>query len=328
MLRASPLYASPLYFLLPAALCTVACDRDLLCHGKDGKGPLEFTREDSGVVATLRAVAIDPGDQERAIAVGDAGTIVTRERSTWIARNGGGDIRWYDIEFTDDRVALVVGTEGSIARSTDGGETWASLSPVTTADLHQVVANTGITERWLAVGDGTILLARATDVAALELPPGVGALRGLATDLEGRFLAVGLGGQVLRSDDGGLGWSFVAASGPVDFIAVAYAPEKDAEPWLLLGGDGKLYRDSSGAQIEIDYEFATDDRKPLAMSGPVLAGEQGWVYVLHPSADLRSIGSRQPDIGALHGVAWGPKLHLAVGDAGAIVSVRLDSTCL
>jgi photosystem II stability/assembly factor-like uncharacterized protein len=309
-------------FLLPAALCTSACDRDLVCRRDESR--LELTREDSGVDATLRAVAIDPGDSERAVAVGDAGTIVTRDRSGWTVRDGG-EQRWNDVAFASDGAALVVGAGGSIARSLDG-ETWMSLPPVTTADLHQVVADTGVTDRWVAVGDGTILFATGTDVAEVDLPSGVGALRGLATDFEGGFLAVGLDGQVLRSADGGLDWSFVAASGPVDFLAVAYAPEEGSEPWLLLGGDGKLYRDPGGA--EVDYEILGDD-KPLALSSPLLAGEQGWVYMLLPSEDITMIGSRQSDIGALRGVAWGYSMHLAVGDAGAIVSARLQGgACL
>ena len=35
--------------------------------------PARFIREDSGVISTLHAVALDPDDRERAIAVGDAG---------------------------------------------------------------------------------------------------------------------------------------------------------------------------------------------------------------------------------------------------------------
>lgn len=288
------------------------------CHTAEAPDPCyEVALESSPVTSTLRDVVIVPMDPERAIAVGASGAILTRTAGAWIVREAAGDTAWSGVAADVEGVVVTVGAGGSIARSDDHGATWlASVSP-TGVDLHDVAVDHWGTRDWLAVGDGEVLFARAPgqEFSRVELPPGVGSLHGVAFGGEGDALAVGEGGQVLRSPDR-VQWSFVAESGPVDFVAVVHAPEEGEEPWLLLGGDGVLYRDPKG---EAPWYVPPGPDRMLALSGRLLAGENGAMRLLWPEI-MPLDGSL--DVGNLNGADWDYTRSFVVGDAGVIVSVR------
>lgn len=300
----------------PAA--TLPCT--LACHDVElGETCFVAELEPTPITTTLRDVAIPFNGAEHVIAVGDSGAILLRVDGAWTARDAVGDSSWSGVAVTEEGVIVAVGAGGSIARSDDAGATFLpSVSP-TGADLHDVAVDQWGTGDWLAVGDGEILFARPPwqEFSRVELPPGVGSLRGVAFDGESNALAVGDDGQVLRSSDG-LNWSFVVDSGPVDFVAVVHDPEEGEERWLLLGGDGVLYRDPSGETPW--YEPPGDDRV-LALSSGLIAGEHETMYSLWPTIMPldASLG-----IGALYGAASAGPRAFAVGEAGVIVSVRRE----
>ncbi len=103
--------------------------------------------------------------------------------------------------------AVVVGDDGAMARSADGGRSWQPVDTGTGADLYGAWATS--TGTVLAVGaEGTVVRAGATDVEVSRL--GDATLRAIHLDGAGVGLVAGDRGEVLRTDDGGESWDVVA----------------------------------------------------------------------------------------------------------------------
>jgi photosystem II stability/assembly factor-like uncharacterized protein len=108
------------------------------------------------------------------------------------------------VSFVDANTGTVVGTDGTILRTIDGGNTWTPQASGTTNDLRAVSfadANHGT-----AVGDlGTIL--RTTDGGdtwTLQTSGTRGFLFGVSSVDANTATAVGLFGTILRTNTGGV----------------------------------------------------------------------------------------------------------------------------
>ncbi len=104
-------------------------------------------------------------------------------------------------------IGVVVGAEGWVAMSKDGGATWQPQSVPTVRDLWAVrVSLQGDTV--IAVGDaGTVLRIDERGVSADEHLDPLLALRGVHLHAEGHGHAVGDAGTVLVTDDLGRSWA-------------------------------------------------------------------------------------------------------------------------
>lgn len=137
------------------------------------------------------------------------------------------------------KTIIVGGSDGSLARSIDGGFTWAPVDPVFGGGRVNGIAGTrdGV---WVAVGnDGKV--ARSTDNGATweVVPVGLAAwdhLQSVATDGSGRWVVAG--NYCLVSEDDGLSWSFRVAGVAGAFTSVA---TDGAGAWLAVG-QGRLSR--------------------------------------------------------------------------------------
>lgn len=126
----------------------------------------------------------------------------------------------------DTQIATVVGENGVIARTTDGGATWtrqASGPAAILADVAFTTSDTGV-----VVGErGTIL--RTTDGGgtwtAVPSPTGE-TLNAVCLSGGGKALAVGDQGVVLRSTDLGATWSLDSAPRSVALRDVACRPSR------------------------------------------------------------------------------------------------------
>ncbi|MBN1944845.1 MAG: hypothetical protein JW797_04175 [Bradymonadales bacterium] len=123
-------------------------------------------------------------------------------------------------------VAACAGTwiavgDGGIARvSTDGGQSWAPLDTGTTANLESVAC---FGDLFLAVGDlGVILTDSGTGLTPVSPPPINAPLASAATDGEGTWVVVGLGGSVVRSEDNAQSWQQVATFTSSHLAGIAY----------------------------------------------------------------------------------------------------------
>ncbi|MCW2921340.1 MAG: hypothetical protein JWL76_1214 [Thermoleophilia bacterium] len=180
--------------------------------GEDGTiirsndGGSTWTRRPSPVGAELLAIASGTGGM---VAVGTA-------RSAVNSTDGAG-LTWgfqYDsasarprrnvaLEPVDGKIAVALGTRGTIWRSTDGGTTWGTVTSGTTEPLFGVSWATR-TLVWAVGGNGTILRsddAGATWTAAVSNT--TVRLRSVSAGASEQVTAVGDQGTVVRSSNGG-----------------------------------------------------------------------------------------------------------------------------
>ncbi|HEY8375162.1 MAG TPA: YCF48-related protein [Nannocystis sp.] len=186
------------------------------------------------------------------------------------------------------QTGLAVGVDGVVLRTEDSGATWTQIDVGTRATLRAVIlsgappayiAGSDIVLRsddegrsftpvpdaegeWTAVtttakGDKAWLANAAGEIWRLEgeaLTPvflnSEGPLSGIAATPDGAHLvAVGAGGLVLRSDDGGTQWASVTAPTSRDLHAVRLA--RDASVMVAVGAAGAVLRiDEQGATAE------------------------------------------------------------------------------
>ena len=66
-------------------------------------------------------------DENNAIAVGEAGTIIrtTDGGTSWVSLTGGGSDRLNSVYFIDANTGWIVGNNGTILKTTNGGTTWS-----------------------------------------------------------------------------------------------------------------------------------------------------------------------------------------------------------
>ena len=159
----------------------------------------------------LGSVAASP-DGRRAIAVGEAGTVLTSDDhgETWTNRASGSSGRLNSVVFdAGTGRAIVVGSDGIVLTSDDRGATWTKRASGSSASLTSVAfdASTG---RAIAVGiDGIVLTSDDHGATWTERRSGTSAwLYSVAFDAgTGRAIAVGKNGTVLISNDRGETWT-------------------------------------------------------------------------------------------------------------------------
>ena len=132
------------------------------------------------------------------------------EVHTWATQTSGTTNTLYSVFFNDANTGTVVGNDGTILRTTDGGANWISQTSGTTKRLLSVYfkdSNTGT-----AVGDSTLI--RTTDGGInwfpQSLPPGVGTnpvFESVQYVDANIGMIVGWTGNILRTTDGGASWS-------------------------------------------------------------------------------------------------------------------------
>ena len=200
---------------------------------------------------------------ERAIAVGQAGSIFVREGSgAWQAASSGTPERLFGVDFNAGGVAAAVGSFGKILRSADGGRTWASVAPAW--------PDGGYTEQGLephlyavaVAADGTMtcagefgLVLRSNDAGATwhVLHKGEASLFALDLRADGIGYAVGQGGTILRTTDGGATWTDVPSGSRANLLGVHSAADGfvvvTAMRDLLVSDDGLAWRRVEGGDF-------------------------------------------------------------------------------
>ncbi len=195
---------------------------------------LETTHTLRDVAAARPEIVYAAGDQVLVVShdSGDSWQDVPVAAASWLqvvtdhlggislAMNGDGEVwRWIDGGAPERVVtmagarglsiahggefAAIAGAGGLLARSTDGGLTWATITTGSAVDLHAAwVTDAGDV---VAVGDGgTVVRAGSGGVAVAA--PGSGALRAVHINALGEGLAAGDSGHVLHTTDAGRTW--------------------------------------------------------------------------------------------------------------------------
>ncbi|MGI8523859.1 MAG: WD40/YVTN/BNR-like repeat-containing protein [Nocardioides sp.] len=275
----------------------------------------------------------------------------------WQTSTVGSDQELRGLAPVSARTAWVSGDRGGVFRTTDGGATWADVSPPEGADLlfRDVEATDATHALVLAIGPGDASrIYRTTDAGStwtatfvnddpdaffdcMAMWPGGRTGLAMSDPVDGKF-------RIIRTTDSGRTWSVVdpagmppAADGEFGFAAsgtcLATAGGRDA--WLVSGGaasrvfhsaDGGhtwTVTDSTVPASEAGGTFSVSFRNPrqgLVVGGDYLVPDNG----ADASAYSRDAGRRWTnggDVGGYRsGVDWvsgSPHAAIAVGTSGS-----------
>jgi len=158
----------------------------------------------------------------RIVAVGDRGIVLLSDdggRTHRQAKAVPVDATLTSVSFVDEKLGWAAGHWGVVLRTEDGGETWAQQRVDTAQDrplfaIQFFDANNGV-----AVGLWSLVIVtsdggKSWQTVGMPIPDGAKKadlnLLGLFVDDKGRLFAAGEKGMVLRSDDGGRHWGYLA----------------------------------------------------------------------------------------------------------------------
>lgn len=172
----------------------------------------------------------------------------------WFQQASGTNYPLYGVFFTDSNNGTVVGKNGKILRTTNGGITWMTQTSGTIYYLSSVFftdSNNGI-----AVGElGTIL--RTTDGGANWILQSSGTTEWLSdvyfSDAN-NGTAVGIGGTILRTTDGGMSWTSQPSGTFTALMGVSFS---SASVGTAVGGYGTILRTTNGGTTWISQLSGT-----------------------------------------------------------------------
>jgi photosystem II stability/assembly factor-like uncharacterized protein len=187
----------------------------------------------------------------RIVAVGDHGVILLSDdggKSHRQAKSVPLDAPLTSVSFVNETLGWAAGHWGAVLRTEDGGETWTRQRLDTTQDRPLFAIRFFDANHGVAVGLWSLVLVTddgGTSWKTVELAPPDGArkadlnLLGLFADRSGRLFAAGEKGMVLRSDDRGRQWTYLATGYQGSFWTGLVAPDGAL---LAAGLRGSLYR--------------------------------------------------------------------------------------
>jgi photosystem II stability/assembly factor-like uncharacterized protein len=166
--------------------------------------------------------------------------------ATWTVASSDASRRLFAVRFANAKVGVALGRQGAVLRTDDAGTTWNPIATAVSLSSLTAVAFGSATVG--VIGDDSGGLFRTTDAAltwsTAEAGPGPGTN---AIDFAdpSTVVAVGVGGSIRRSANGGASWSTIVAP---DF-SVPYANAvRFASPTLgyVVGDDGVMKRTVDG----------------------------------------------------------------------------------
>ncbi|HLG13780.1 MAG TPA: YCF48-related protein [Blastocatellia bacterium] len=207
--------------------------------------------------------------RERVWIVGDAGVILlstdgggTFIRNLYAARRSrsnqqGGrpaPLDLYSVQFTDNENGFIVGDEGLILGSTDGGYSWRELRSSVDNQLFHLSVRGRFA--WVVGTGGTIL---HTDDGGKTWYP---QRSGVSDDLNRVYMVnnrVGLitgdNGIVLRTENGGISWSRSQVSVREPLFGISYI---DRDTGWVVGYKGTVIRTYDGGRNWVEQVSGTD----------------------------------------------------------------------
>ncbi len=149
----------------------------------------------------------------------------------------------YDIDFIDENTGWLVGNNGMIVKTTDGGESW--LSQISGTGLHLfgvdfinsqigwAVGNSGLILKTTNGGDRWISQTSGQSVALYDI--------NFVNDQLG--LIVGASGRILRTTNGGTNWSSISSGTTQTLRELQFVDNLNA---LTVGAGGTILRTTNG----------------------------------------------------------------------------------
>lgn len=159
----------------------------------------------------------------------------------WFDQSTGDETVLFGVEMLDASVAVAVGPDGVILRTTDGGSSW-KLVPSGTQNVLRRIRFHSPTLAVISANDGEML--KSTDAGATWAPLQTGTTKGLY-DVhffdENRWLAIGQGAYVTETTDGGATWK-QKASGINNWNEIAFRGSFG----LMAGNKGDINVSTNG----------------------------------------------------------------------------------
>lgn len=267
----------------------------------------------------------------RIVAAGDHGVVMLSDdggRSFRQAKSVPVDVTLTTLCFVDEHRGWAAGHGGVVLHTTDGGETWSLQRSELDHDRPLFALKFFDAQHGVAVGLWSLVLTTADGGAtwqAVQVRAPEGAkkadlnLLGLFTDAKGRLFATAERGMLLRSDDQGRSWSYLASGYKGSFWTGLAA----ADGTLLAAGlRGSLYRSAddgrSWTRIETQSKASIT---ALAHSGTEIVGVGLDGLVLRSSDGGASFKSEvRPDRVSLTALAIAGDGQLALFSKQGVVS--------
>ena len=241
-----PAQRGPARKLLWPAIVALAALGAFLIAKQQAQGPSEAVAPPAAGLPNTpdyHSLLVDPSDPQRVILGTHAGLYETVDGGrSWVAAELPGQDAM-NLARTPGKTVWAAGHE-LLAKSEDGGETWATARPagLPGLDVHGFAAHPGDPNRLYAAIAGEGLYGSADggnsfELVSSEVGPGV---FGLALTPQGRIMAADPGRGLLLSDDGGNTWR-VAFEGSVLGVAV-----RPGDPATVLATGPGILRSTDG----------------------------------------------------------------------------------
>jgi photosystem II stability/assembly factor-like uncharacterized protein len=213
--------------------------------------------------------------------------------------------------------AFVVGEQGTLLRTFDGGENWESIETGTLGALRAVASGSG--EVVYAAGDGTFLVSHDS-AATLTQVAGAPEQRwiSLGTDQTGAVaLALAADGTVWRYQDAGGSMTQVATVAGASSVAMS----RTGAVATIAGADGQLLSSTDGgatwSAIELGSDVDLFAAWPTDAGAIVAVGAAGTVARIGADG---AVSLTTPGVGTLRAVQLNAEGHgIAGGDAGEVL---------
>ncbi|MDB5971370.1 MAG: hypothetical protein JWQ90_3820 [Hydrocarboniphaga sp.] len=185
--------------------------------------------------------------------------------------DGGGDLPWLDVYFTDESNGYAVGPFGNIIASADGGKTWEPW-------MHRIDNEAGLHLNQITVINGALYIA-AERGTVFKYDEGEQKFKPHRTGYNGTFFGItgdaaklvvyGLRGTAYRSLDGGETWTAVQTEAGAAVNAAATL------------ADGRIAMVTQNARVLVSTDAQAEHYKPLQLARPMLFAD---IVPVGPSA--------------------------------------------
>ncbi|MCA9693039.1 MAG: hypothetical protein KC636_25810 [Myxococcales bacterium] len=224
---------------------------------------------------------------DRAWVVGEDGVLLSTADggARWETHAVDVDETLRDVTATAGAVVLAVGDGGALLRSEDLGATW-TRPPTTAVDWTGVAADEAGERAFLAGADGSIWRHEPDAPLTRVRAPGPALSDISVTPAGDAIAAVGQGGWLLTSSDGGARWEIVAPPTDRDLNAVVIA--HDGATIIAVGEAGVTVHLRAGAAIVHEHLDPALHLRALHVSADghgVAVGDAGAVLVSHDAGE-------------------------------------------
>jgi photosystem II stability/assembly factor-like uncharacterized protein len=176
-----------------------------------------------------------------------------RQKSSRDSQDGGGAADFYSVQFVDESDGYIVGDQGLILSSTDGGFSWREQRSGSDAQLFHLSFRG---EQGWVVGTGGVILH--TDDNGRNWYP---QRSGVTEDLNRVYLLTdrigvitGDKGTLLRTDNGGATWEKISLRINEPLFGISFIDKKTG--WVV-GYGGRVIRTFDGGRHWIEQESST-----------------------------------------------------------------------